>query len=74
MTTTTTTTPEVRTYETVSIHWAHGSVWSGGYTEAEAEAVVKHAATSTGRIGVVEVQTFTVEIDPRFAHLYRPGI
>lgn len=63
-----------RTYETVSIHWAHGAVWSDGYTEAEAEAIVKRAAASTGRIGVVEVSTFTVEIDPKFAHLYMPGI
>lgn len=65
---------ETRTYETVSIRWAHGSVWSGGYTAVEAQAVVERALSSTGRVGVVEVSTFTVEIDPAHAHLYRPGV
>lgn len=68
------TTTEVRTYETVSINWSDGATWSGGYTEAEAEAAVKFAREHSGRMGVVAVSTFTVEVDPKFAHLYRPGI
>lgn len=64
---------ETRTYETISIRWARGSVWSGGYTRDEAQAVVDKAA-ARGEVGTVEVTPFTVEIDPKFAHLYRPGI
>lgn len=65
---------EVRTYETFSIHWSDGAVWSGGYTEAEAEEVVAFARNRSGRMGVVGRETFTVEVDPKFAHLYRPGV
>lgn len=65
---------ETRTYETVSIRWARGSVWSGGYTADEAQAVVDSAARRGGDIGTVEVSTFTVEIDPKFAHLYQAGV
>lgn len=67
------TTTEIRTYETFSIHWA-SSEWSGYQTEDEAEAVVRFAREHSGRMGVVGRETFTVAVDPKFAHLYRPGI
>lgn len=59
----------LRTYETFAIRFPRGSVWSGYETAAEAEAIVARAGE-----GEIVRSTFTVEVDPRFARLYRPGI
>lgn len=60
---------ETRTYETFSIQF-DGSNWSGYDSAAEAQSVIDFGS----RPGVVVRKTWTVEVDPRFAHLYQPGI
>lgn len=66
---------ETRAYESFSIRWDRGSTWTGYDTRAEAEATIAFAATKgSGATGWVERKTWTVEVRPEMAHLYRPGI
>jgi uncharacterized protein CbrC (UPF0167 family) len=64
---------EIRTYENYSIRWERGSTWSGYQSRAEAQACVDFAALR-GSVGTVEVTSFSVEVKPEHAHLYRPGV
>ncbi len=61
-----TTTPEIRTYETFDVRMASGSTCTGFDTAAEAQAF--------SPTGEVIRHTFTVEVKPESAHLYRKGI
>lgn len=60
---------EVRTYERFIIRWTAGGSLSSFVTRAEAES----ALASWGRPGRIERITWDVKVDPRFAHIYRPG-
>lgn len=63
---------EVRTYEQFSVHFARGTTISGYQTGAEAQAAADR--DPDGDPGTVIRSTFTVEIEPKFAHLYQPGV
>lgn len=57
----------IRTYETFSVRWDRGSVWSN-YTADQAAALIAKGG------GTVERQTFEVRVPADMAHLFQPGI
>jgi len=65
-------TVEVRTYESFSIRWDRGSVWTS-YTLEQAQATVAYAAKQ-GSHGTIERYTWNVVVRPEMAHLYQPGV
>jgi hypothetical protein len=59
-----------RTYESFDIRWADGATWTNWDSADEAQGIIDRST----REGTVVRRTFTVQVRPDMAHLYRKGI